>query len=139
MLNIKTTIKSVLVILAILIVLATLSVFFYIMLSSYNVMTDPQFANGVVRDDIMWDDVYCEKHDCKLEYITDRTKKLVDGGWILILTFIGSIWTWASNYIGKVSGIKQGRMMQKIEDIQKMEEEAKKMSCDACGREFEDE
>ena len=75
MFNIKTTIKSILVILAILIVLATLSVFFYIMLSSYNVMTDPQFANGVVRDDIMWDDVYCEKHECKLEYITDRTKK----------------------------------------------------------------
>ena len=68
----------------------------------------------------------------------NKKKKLVDGGWILILTFIGSIWTWASNYIGKVSGIKQGRMMQKIEDIQKMEEEAKKMSCDACGREIED-
>ena len=55
---------------------------------------------------------------------------------MLILTFISSIWNGTSHYIGKVSGIKQSRMMQKIEDMHKIEEEMQKKTCNECGRDI---
>jgi hypothetical protein len=125
-------IKTFLIGLMLSIIVITLICFFYIFITSYWIIKDPQFANGNIRNDIVWDKIYCSKHECNLQYITDKAKKFVDAGWIIIIGFVGSIWTWASNYLGKISGIKQGKMEQQIEYL----EEEKNNKCGLCGKEL---
>ena len=112
------TIKTILLILMLFIVIVTLACFFYVFITSYLVIKDPYFANGSVKSDLIWDKMYCSKHECTLQYITDKAKKFVDAGWIVIIGFVGSIWTWTANYLGKISGIEKGKMIQRIEDLE---------------------
>lgn len=111
--------------LRVVLILATIlfiGIFIFVFLKTQSIMLDPRYANGVIREDIKWNTEYCKVHQCELQYITDKSKKIFDAGWIVLIGFVSSFLTWISNYLGRLSGLKEGKLLAENELLKKTQQ-----------------